>query len=511
MQSRPFPLHPLLAAAYPVLFLFAANAADQVTVAPLWLPLAEAVGAAALVWLLLALLLRDPLRAALLTTLAIVLFFGYGHAWGAADDILDSQLPLLAAWALLAAVGLVAILRARRLTRPATRLLNVMTAIGVALNAWSIGGYALGASGIGSGQVALPSGAGEQAPVHRPDIYYIILDRYASLEALRETYEYDNTPFYGELEERGFYVTTASHSNYVKTAFSLVSSLSMDYLDADQLKEEAESEEDRGPIHRRLRDRLAVPAFLTELGYQYVHIGNWWEPTATNVDADRVFRYEGQSEFASALAETTLLRAFSGSATPLDPWDWRVLREHTLYQLERLEEIPALGSPKFVFAHLLVPHDPYVFDRDGSFMDRDQVEAQGQPESYRRQLEYTNRRILEIIDGILADADEPPIILLQADEGPFPERYRRSEWGFDWRDATEAELEEKFGILNTFLLPGVDATAAGLHPSITPVNSFRIVLNEYFGADMPLLPDRTWAHVDLYRFYDFFDITDRFD
>ena len=34
------PIHPLLAAAYPVVFLFAINAAEQVTLAPLWLPLA---------------------------------------------------------------------------------------------------------------------------------------------------------------------------------------------------------------------------------------------------------------------------------------------------------------------------------------------------------------------------------------------------------------------------------------------------------------------------------------
>jgi len=32
-------LHPLLAAAYPVLFLFAQNAAEQVTLQPLWAPL----------------------------------------------------------------------------------------------------------------------------------------------------------------------------------------------------------------------------------------------------------------------------------------------------------------------------------------------------------------------------------------------------------------------------------------------------------------------------------------
>ena len=40
------PVHPLLVAAYPVVFLFATNAADQVTLDPMWAPLAMAVGGA---------------------------------------------------------------------------------------------------------------------------------------------------------------------------------------------------------------------------------------------------------------------------------------------------------------------------------------------------------------------------------------------------------------------------------------------------------------------------------
>ena len=84
-----------------------------------------------------------------------------------------------------------------------------------------------------------------------------------------------------------------------------------------------------------------MPTALKELGYQYVHVSNWWPPTVTNVDADRTFHYEGQDEFSTVLAQTTLLRAFTEpEAAPTDPWDWRVLREHSLYELDRLDEIP---------------------------------------------------------------------------------------------------------------------------------------------------------------------------
>ena len=78
--------------------------------------------------------------------------------------------------------------------------------------------------------------------------------------------------------------------------------------------------------------------------------------------------------------------------------------------------------------------------------------------------------------------------MLQADEGPFPARYRADEWGFQWRDATDAELEEKFGILFAMRVPGADLEAEGLHDAITPVNTFRIIFNARFGTDLPCSP-----------------------
>ena len=115
------PIHPFLVAAYPIVFLFAANADEQVTLDPLWTPLALALGATAVVLVALALLLRDWLRAALLTTVALIGFFGYGHAWNAASTVLTSQWPLIIAWGLLVVIGFVAAWRAGPIKVPVTR------------------------------------------------------------------------------------------------------------------------------------------------------------------------------------------------------------------------------------------------------------------------------------------------------------------------------------------------------------------------------------------------------
>jgi hypothetical protein len=99
--------------------------------------------------------------------------------------------------------------------------------------------------------------------------------------------------------------------------------------------------------------------------------------------------------------------------------------------------------------------------------------------------------------------------MLQADEGPFPARYQEQGWNFDWREATDEELEEKFGILFAMRVPGADLESEGFHDALTPVNAFRIIFNARFGTDLPLLPDRVLSHIDLYNFYEMFDITDR--
>jgi len=103
----------------------------------------------------------------------------------------------------------------------------------------------------------------------------------------------------------------------------------------------------------------------------------------------------------------------------------------------------------------------------------------------------------------------PFLVAAYPDEGPWPDRFRANNDGFQGMDTTRDELDEKLAILNAYHLPGVSPEAAGLYPAITPVNSFRVVLNVLFGADLPLLPDRYYAQVDSLHFYDLFDVTER--
>jgi hypothetical protein len=116
---------------------------------------------------------------------------------------------------------------------------------------------------------------------------------------------------------------------------------------------------------------------------------------------------------------------------------------------------------------------------------------------YRDQAAFITRRIEETITEILARSPEPPIILLQSDHG--------SELNLDMTDVKNTDVKERMTILNAYYFP--DQKYGALYTGISPVNSFRVVLNTYFGADLNLLPDRsffsTWA--DPFRFIDVTD------
>jgi hypothetical protein len=86
------------------------------------------------------------------------------------------------------------------------------------------------------------------------------------------------------------------------------------------------------------------------------------------------------------------------------------------------------------------------------------------------------------INEILTESQTPPVIIIQGDHGPGGH--------LDWDSPSQTCLAERTAILNAYYLPGY--TPKQLYPEITPVNSFRVILNHYFGARLELLPDQTY-------------------
>jgi hypothetical protein len=497
------PLHPILAAAYPVLFLFANNVADQVTLGPLWAPLGLSLAAALVLVVIGRFTLGDWRRGALLATLAAALFFSFGHVWFVVGEAITLRRYLIGTYCALGALGLIMIWRGGAWVVPLTRALNAFLLILVSLNTFTIADYLL--SNASNARAAEPA-AVEVDDRDRPDVFYVILDRYANNWTLEELYGFDNRPFLEALEERGFDVAEEAWANYLKTGLSLASSLDMSHLDGEALSADATPGNELGAVNPMLRGHLSGPLTFQSLGYEYVHIGTFWEPTTTNVDADVVFNYGDGLEFSTALAETTALSLLSPAravSTSRTIYTADLVRRFHEYGFAQLEAAGRRAGPTFTFAHFLLPHPAYVYLSDGSaptYADTQRPDH----EQYVDQLQYTNRLVLGAIDAIIsAPGGEDAVIVLQADEGPFPAAFDEDQRNFAWLEATPQQIAEKYGILNAIRIPGVAPEDAGFHGRSSPVNNLRIVMNGVFDAGLPLLPDTVFLTPDYSRLYEF--------
>jgi hypothetical protein len=506
------PLYPLLAAAYPVAFLYAQNVHEAIAPFELLLPLGLSLGSTLVALAIFRALTGRWAAAALISTLLLALFFSYGMAWQWLEEALPGPWLLITAWVLLAVIGIWLIWRfgahAKRLTLP----LNVVGSAVIGINLVIIGAFVMNVhptvAVTGPGLTMSPA----PSPGQRlPDVYWIILDRYGSGNVIDKYFEYDNAPFLDELGERGFYIAQHATANYLKTALSLVSSRNMQYLDFDVLRERATSDRDWGPLYADLSAPFQVEHYLASAGYRFIYLGTYWSPTARHPSAEINYVYDQlASEFLDVLTGSTMLVALEGLG-PESPFDWRRNRwNQTRYEWDSLNRASSLGGPKFVHAHFALPHEPYVFHADGSFVSAEDEQGRPREVNYVDQLRFTNGQVLDWLDSLLSvPSSERPIVIIQADEGPFPIRYARGEGAFDWTTATPEELEEKFGILSAFYLPDRTPQEVGLYDSITPVNQFRAIFGEYFGLDLPLLPDRNWIFTNQVHIYTEIDVTEK--
>jgi hypothetical protein len=502
-KKRIWVLHPLLFAAFPVLALWAGNVREGVGLLDVLLPLLAVMAAAAVLFWVGTLIFHSAGKAGLAVSALVLLFFTYGrmYSWAAGRTVagldIGRHAVLLPLWAGLAVLALYLSARARWIPE-FTQIFNVVAAGLVIVNVWSVISYDVRARA-DEHEAARLSELGFQGTLpdpgtlaSKPDIYYLVFEEYAGEQVLQRVFDWDNRPFLRALEQRGFYVAHQSTDNYPRTSLSLASSLNMEYLDF-LTKDFGRSSDDARPL-TRLIEYNRVGKFLQSAGYRYTQVGSWWGPTARSPIADQNIRFGGPSEFARALTDTTVIQPFSEDSFRLREW------KRVQFQFKALAGTKTFASPKFVFGHLLVPHAPYVFNPDGSYLGQGTAAGRTVKENYVNQLRYVNSQILGLVDQLMdRPVGERPVIIVQADEGPYEGEPT------SWLPQPSGTLTRKFHILNAIYLP--EEGNGGLTPTITPVNTFRVVFDRYFDADLPMLPDRNFVFRSLGRLYDFTDVT----
>lgn len=479
-KLKDFTWYPFLFAVYPALGLTAHNLSEARAEAGIRPALISLLGAAALFGLL-RLLLRDRHRAAFVSAAWILLFAAYGHVyfflrgqapWVLRTPLLEGAALVLAAAALFAA------------TRPKVRMeawvtpLNAAALVLVVFPLWQIVRSQVEHRAFPETREAVVE---KTAGRPLPDIYYIILDSYTRADTLQAAYGYDNSEFLAELETMGFTVADCSMSNYRHTKLSLVTSLNMAYPNSDLDPRITPESRTDAPMWNLIRYSAAMK-YAQERGYRTVAFATS-APWSEWDHADAYFAPNQKlSDFEILFLETTAFKVLEKSGRiNLHEMVSGHIRENTRLALETLPALPEmdLGGPKFVFAHIIPPHPPFVFAADGSPVDdgaflnrRGEYNPAQYAAGYTMQTDFINKEMIRILREIISSSEQPPVIILQGDHGPWFQ-----------------DVQEGLTILNAYYLPGHPQAA---YANITPVNNFRLVFNLYLDGQFDLLPDQSY-------------------
>ncbi len=464
----------LIAGLYPAGFLAAyvllSFSATPTPIHGLWRPLVVAVLSTVALQLVIASVLRSWTRAALVTSLVVVI--------SAAAWLILAVAAVIAAW-----WSAVAILRRRAGRRPLTvaagrisDTLRVFAVAFVAVAAVPVVGLWLASADLGPPAVASP---GADRP--GPDIVVLLLDGSPRADALLEQFGVDNAPFEAALAQRGFTVAADSRSNYTATWATLASMTNMRYL--DEVESLTPPPTDPAEQYRRLMFAINRGEALRELrvrGYELITVPSPFE-SASLVAADRYLDGGHLTSFELSLVQHSMAGSILLSLEPdLFFQAHRARINHAFDTMAAIMEAPS-GHPRLVFAHVLAPHAPTVFEADGSPAEPFDCFPGCTPwafteltqwEGFPPQVEHVNSLVLATVDRIVAAAPDATIVVM-SDHG------------------SHVPGSDQANVFRTLFAARTPGWAAGLQDA-SPVNLFPQLFNAYMGTDLELSPYRSW-------------------
>ena len=462
-----------------------------------------AVAAAAVLTVIGRLLLRSWERGALLAT-AVVLLLTQGRD---ASTIAGNIVRALAGWqtATLAILLVVALGASTYLLRSSWRRPGLSGRLGAYLNLFAALLCALlVASGLSRGSfdlqdlrqgVSLSNISRTAAQRAGPDIYLIILDGYPRADTLLESYGFDDAPFLDALRARGFWVDPASHTNYSITELVFTSLFHMSLLqDIPELQPVLDGEIPAQPTARRVLNENPAFSYLRSKGYTIVANSIPFASPALR-GADVYEELGGTNELERHLIAASFLLDLTDLVNPAAlADDLRAQVRAELAEIPRVAEDRDLG-PRFVLAHVLAPHTPFLFDADGNPItsgqghrheDRvapDDLTAEEFGALEVGEIQYLNGAALNAIDELIAASATPPVIVLTADEGVRA-------GPIDPTTITPSGIRDVFGTLFAAYTPGrTDIFERGTVSSQIMAR----LLNAYFDAGLPLASTETFV------------------
>jgi len=449
-----FILFPFLLAFFPSWILILKNY-DEVIFQDILISLAI-ISISVIVWIVITKIIKNENKAALITGVGVGFFFYFGYVQDALDGIMIFNIPinktsiLLIISILIFIISTIYFVKSRKSFESTIKIANVITITLILVVAL---------------QFVIPGAYAE-----KPNVYHIILDEYTDNEILLKKFSYDNEKFLEFLNKNGFYMPDKSFSTFSSTPHELNSILNMDY----PMKKGWVSDS-----YQALKNNKVMSVF-SDQNYSVIETNSAmrWKDFS---DVDTHLCYDVDfinSEFLDQVLRKSIIRYF------MEQHQTDTRRDIVRCTFNELSEIALQSNgPTYVFAHLYVPHPPFIFGPNGENVTPDHREISGlqsweNPQGYLNQLIYATSEISVVITNIVEN-DPNAIIILQGDTGTLT--------GTDISTTTIKDIYQSHSILYAVRIPDVNNFENAI-----PVNTYRIIFNNYFDMNYEYLEHRIY-------------------
>lgn len=505
------PFYPFVIGAYPLVFLYAANQQRISSINELWPWLAATLGIIAVLYLSLRLLVRDRYKSDFLTAfisfwwLSLELYaqpfmrlmanLQVSPSWQTFDILLKVF------WISGFVAGIFLILRQKKFLKELDSLLTNTAFILLIISVFSISTCEFERIKIDEQlrKIAQESSPLVKQQAERPNIYFIVLDTYPRSDELKRNFGFDNTSFIRQLCDRGFFVDSASWSNYCRTGLSLSSTLNLNYLQNIALASNSEpvtnnSMETDDALAFKLVEYSKVSRFLKQRGYRYIAVSSYITSFA-GADVPKT-EFSIRTSFENMAFEMLSLKYMTDCLKIPGVDRQRALRQKSLLDcIDMVKDADDKEAPVFVFGHIFAPHPPFVFNKDGStamgdlcawdgceYFKRASPDRELYKAQFVEQLQWVNQKALELVDSIEKKSRRPTIIIIEGDHG--------SGLNYDCDLLEKTDVCERFGNLLSIRLPLQDRKKIPCFH--TPINIFRFIFTKYFNQNYELLPEKSY-------------------
>jgi len=422
-------------------------------------------------WIVITKIIKNANKAALITGVGTAFFFYFGYLQDALDGIMVFDVPinktsiLVGISIIIFITSIIYFIKSRNNFQLPVKIANVFA---ITLILFSLV------------QFVIPGALAEE----QPNVYHIILDEYTDNEIMMKKFSHDNQEFLKFLSQNEFYMPTKSFSTFESTLDELNVILNMDYP-----KERGWVSDNYQPIIDN-----QVMAIFSDQNYSVIETNSMmrWK-NFSDVDARLCYGASIYSEFLDQVLRKSIIKYF------LEQHHDNTRRDVIRCTFSELNQL-ALEStgPKYVFSHIYVPHPPFIFGPNGENVIPDHNEISGlqsweNPDGYINQFIYATDQVRIVINNIVQN-DPTAIIILQGDTGTFT--------GIE--DLSKRKMNDIYqahSILYAVRMPEVNNLE-----NVWPVNTYRILFNNYFNMDYEYIEQRSY---ELDKNNNFIDITEK--